>query len=134
MTPQDIQDLYDTHFATWIQDLHITVVEISPESSLFRMPLAAHLNRVGDIVSGQALAALADTAMVLAAIVNADSFKPFATTTLDTQFLRPGAGTAILCRAEILRKGRAMVFARADMTEESSGKMVATATATLFTP
>jgi uncharacterized protein (TIGR00369 family) len=134
MTPQDIQTLYDTHFAPWVQDLAITVETVSPDHCIFRMPLGDHLNRVGGIVSGQALAALADTCMVLATIVNANEFKPFATTNLDTQFLRPGVGSAIMCRAEVVRKGRALIFARADMQEETSGKLVAQATATFYAP
>ncbi|MEX0284568.1 MAG: PaaI family thioesterase [Paracoccaceae bacterium] len=101
---------------------------------LVRMPLTPDLARVGGIVSGQALAALADTSMVLAAIAHKDEFVPLATTNLDTQFLRPGKGTAILCRAEVVRAGRALVFTKAEMTEEESGKAVATATATFYVP
>lgn len=134
MTPDDIARILADNFAPWVKDLGIEVVEITPDASRFRMPLGPHLARVGGIVSGQALAALADTAMVLAAIAQAGRMVPFATTNLDTQFLRPGVGRAILCRAEVVRAGRALVFMRADMTEEDSGKIVATATATLYAP
>ncbi|TNF58215.1 MAG: PaaI family thioesterase [Rhodobacteraceae bacterium] len=132
MTPSDITAILDNNFAPWVKALNIEVVSTGPEESLFRMPLGQHLARVGGIVSGQALAALADTCMVLAAIANAGELKLFATTNLDTQFLRPGTGSGILCRAVIVRAGRALVFARAEMTEEGSGKPVATANATLF--
>lgn len=134
MTPDDIARILADNFAPWVKDLGIKVVEVAPDASTFRMPLGPHLARVGGIVSGQALAALADTAMVLAAIAQAGRMVPFATTNLDTQFLRPGVGRAILCRAEVVRAGRALVFMRADMTEEDSGKIVATATATLYAP
>lgn len=134
MTPDLAQSLLSDHFAQWVQDLDLTITEIDPDHALIRMPLSAHLARIGGIVSGQALAALADTAMVFAVIGHAGEFKPFATTDLHTQFLRPGVGTAILCRAQVVRAGRALVFARADMTEEDSGKLVATATATFFIP
>ena len=132
MTPQDIQTILDDNFAPWVKALEIETLEVTPDYSLFRMPLSDHLARVGGIVSGQALAALADTTMVLAAIAKAGELKLYATTNLDTQFLRPGAGTAILCQAIIVRSGKALVFARAEMTEEASGKPVATANATLF--
>jgi acyl-coenzyme A thioesterase PaaI-like protein len=72
--------------------------------------------------------------MVLSAVAHAGAFKPFATTDLHTQFLRPGAGSAILCRAHVVRAGKALVFAQAEMSEETSGKLVATATATFFAP
>ena len=134
MTPELAQTILAENFAEWVQALDLTVVAIDPEHALIRMPLGAHLARVGGIVSGQALAALADTAMVFAAIAQAKEFRPFATTDLHTQFLRPGVGTAILCRAEVVRAGKALVFARAEMTEEESGKIVATATATFYAP
>ena len=132
MTPADSQAILDEHFAPWIHDLNISVQEVTPDFTVTRMPLSDRLARIGGIVCGQALAALADTSMVLATVANAGEFKLFATTNLDTQFLRPGVGSAILCRAIIVRSGRALVFARAEMSEETSGKLVATATATFF--
>lgn len=132
MTPDLAQSLLHDHFAQWVQDLDLTITEIDREHALIRMPLGDHLARIGGIVSGQALAALADTTMVFAVIGHAQAFKPFATTDLHTQFLRPGVGTAILCHAQVIRAGRSLIFARAEMSEEDSGKMVATATATFF--
>jgi uncharacterized protein (TIGR00369 family) len=134
MTADDIAAILADNFAPWVRDLCVEVVEVTPDVSTFRMPLGPHLARVGGIVSGQALAALADTCMVLAAIAKADRMVPFATTNLDTQFLRPGVGRAILCRAQVVRAGKALVFMQAEMTEEDSGKIVATATATLYAP
>lgn len=134
MTPDDIQKIFEENFAPWVKALDLETLEISSDHCVFRMPLSESLARVGGIVSGQALAALADTTMVLAAIAQAGELKLFATTNLETQFLRPGVGSAILCKAIIVRSGKALVFARAEMTEETSGKLVATATATLYAP
>lgn len=132
MTPQHVQELLETYFADWVRALDMQVQEVGADHVLVRMPLAPKLNRVGGIVSGQALAALADTAMVLAAVAQAGAFRPFATTDLHTQFLRPGTGSAILCRASVVRAGKALVFTRAEMSEADSGKLVSTATASLF--
>ncbi|MFT7594235.1 MAG: hypothetical protein ACI8R4_001553 [Paracoccaceae bacterium] len=134
MTPESAQTLLNENFAPWVLALDLTVTEIDADHALIRMPLGEHLARAGGIVSGQALASLADTCMALAAIAHIGEFKPFATTDLHTQFLRPGVGTAILCRAEVVRAGRALIFARAVMTEEDSGKIVSTATATFYAP
>ncbi|WP_050930422.1 PaaI family thioesterase [Aestuariivita boseongensis] len=134
MTPQGIQTILDENFAPWVKALDIETLETAQDYSLFRMPLRDHLARVGGIVSGQALAALADTTMVLAAIARAGELKLYATTNLDTQFLRPGVGSAILCKAMIVRSGKALLFARAEMSEETSGKLIATANATLYAP
>ncbi len=134
MTPDTAQKLLDENFADWVRALDLTVTAIDAEHAMVRMPLGDHVARVGGIVSGQALAALADTAMVFAAIGHTGAFKPFATTDLHVQFLRSGTGVAVLCRASITRAGRALVFARCDITEEDSGKPVAAATATFFAP
>ncbi|MGR3624336.1 PaaI family thioesterase [Pseudophaeobacter sp.] len=134
LSTDQIQAILDENFADWVRALNLTVTKASPQAVELRMPLADHLARVGGIVSGQALAALADTAMVLAAVAHAGEMKLFATTDLHSQFLRPGKGTAILCRAEVVRAGKALVFARAEMSEESSGKLVSTATATFYAP
>lgn len=134
MTPADLQAFYDQNFADWVRALNLTVEDTAPEATVMRMPLTDKIARVGGIVSGQALATLADTSMVLAAIVHAGTLRPFSTTNLDTQFLRPGVGTAILARAMVVRAGKALVFARCEMIEESSGKAIAAATATLYAP
>ncbi len=134
MTREEIQKILNDNFAEWVRALDLTVTASSRNETTLRMPLGSHLARVGGIVSGQALAALADTAMVLAAVSHAEEMKLFATTDLHTQFLRPGTGTAILCRAQVVRAGKALVFARAEMTEQDSGKPVATATATFYAP
>ncbi len=132
ITPEIAQKILSDFFAPWVQALDLEVLEIDAEHALVRMPLGTHLARFGGIVSGQALAALADTAMVLAAIGQAGAPRAFATTDLHTQFLRPGVGTAILCRAQVVRAGKALVFTHADMRQEDDGKMVATATATFY--
>lgn len=134
MTPADLQSTLAEHFAPWVLDLDLSVVEVAESHTITRMPLSARLMRVGGIVSGQALTALADTSVILALAGHRRAFVPAGTVTLDTQFLRPGTGSAILCRAEIIRAGRSMAFARADLTAQDSGKLVATATATLALP
>jgi uncharacterized protein (TIGR00369 family) len=134
MTREDLQKILDDNFAEWVQALDLTVTDTTADLTIVRMPLGDHLARVGGIVSGQALAALADTSMVLAALAHVQEFRLFATTDLHTQFLRPGVGSAILCHAEIVRAGKALIFARATMFEETSGKTVATATATFYAP
>ena len=134
MTPADAQSFLAENFAQWVLDLDLTVEEITATHVLTSMPLTERLARVGGIVSGQALAAMADSSMVLATAGHFGEFRPVATTNLDTQFLRPGTGDSITCRAEIVRAGKALVFARAEMAARPSGKAVATATATFYLP
>lgn len=134
LTPAQAQNILEENFAPWVRALDLTIAEIGPDGAILTMPITPDLARVGGIISGQALAAMADTAMVFAAIGHLQELRPVATTNLDTQFLRPGIGDLIRCRAEIVRAGKALIFARATMTALPSEKDVATATATFFIP
>lgn len=132
MTPADAQTVLNRAFAPWVRALDLTITDISPRGATLTMPITPDLVRIGGIVSGQALAAMADTAMVFAAMGHLGAPAPVATTNLDTVFLRPGTGDLIRCDAEILRAGKALIFARATLTALPSDKPVATATATFF--
>jgi uncharacterized protein (TIGR00369 family) len=123
------------NFADWVRALDLTVEDTAPEGrATLSMPVTAAVARVGGIVSGQALMALADTAMVLAACAQAGGFRPFATTDLHCQFLRPGSGDRIAAQAEVVRAGRALLFVRAVLVARPGDKPCAAATATLYLP
>lgn len=130
----EAQQTLEQNFAPWIQDMKPQVTEIGPECAVIEIPITDHLSRMGGMISGQALAALADTTMVFACAGHFGEFKPVATTNLDTQFLRPGKGEAIRCEARVVRAGRQIVFARAELSALPEGKLVATATGTFFAP
>ena len=134
MTPTSAQAILDEHFAPWVLALAPVVTEIDAEHAVLEIPITDQITRMGDIVSGQTMATLADTAMVLACIGNIGEMAPVATVTLDTQFLRPGSGDTLRATAEVTRQGRAMIFARCVLTTWPSGKDVAHATATFARP
>jgi uncharacterized protein (TIGR00369 family) len=134
LTTADAQDILVKGFAPWVLALDLTVEDISPEGAVLSMPITDDLARLGGIISGQALAAIADTSMVIACMGHFNELKPVATTNLDTQFLRPGTGDRIRCDAQIVRAGKALIFAQATMVALPSDKAVATATATFFCP
>ena len=134
ITPAQAQNILSEYFAPWVRALDLSIEEISTTGATLSMPITEDLARFGGIVSGQALASMADTAMVFAAIGHFQAPAPIATTNLDVQFLRPGLGERIRCRAEIVRAGKALIFTRATMVALPSDKPVATATATFYTP
>lgn len=134
LTTDDAQKILELSFAPWVKALNLTITEIDPSGATLTMPITTDLARIGGIISGQALAAMADTAMVFASMGHLQEPHPVATTNLDTVFLRPGVGDTIRCRAEIVRAGKALMFARATMTALPSEKDVATATATFYVP
>ncbi|NNE53599.1 MAG: PaaI family thioesterase [Sulfitobacter sp.] len=130
MTPETAQSILDENFAPWVRALKPKITEIGPKRTVLVIPIDEEINRVGGIVSGQAIAALADTAMVFACIGALDKLEAVGTVTLDTQFLRPASGEAIRAEAEVIRTGRAMIFARCTLFAEPDGRPVAHATAT----
>lgn len=122
------------NFADWVLALEPRVDATACTGVVLSIPVSAAIARVGGIVSGQALATLADTAMVIACARHFRAFRPVATITLDVQFLRPATGTRVSCAATLVRTGRSLIFARAVLTADPSGKDVATATATFALP
>lgn len=130
MTPALAQTILEENFAPWVKALQITVTEIGPARAVLRIPITDDLNRTGGIVSGQALAALADTAMVFACMGHLGELAAVGTVTLDTQFLRPASGDSIEAVAEVTRAGRTMMFTRCTLTAHPTNKPVAMATAT----
>jgi uncharacterized protein (TIGR00369 family) len=134
MTPDHAQAILDENFAPWVLALKPKVTAFSAEQAVLDIPITDQITRMGDIVSGQTMATLADTAMVLACIGNIGKMEPIATVTLDTQFLRPGSGETLRATAEVTRTGRAMIFSRCVLTTWPSGKEVAHVTATFARP
>ncbi|MEM6372405.1 MAG: PaaI family thioesterase [Pseudomonadota bacterium] len=134
ITTIDAQAFLEANFATWVLDLRPRVVRCDADGLDLNIPVTDAIARVGGIVSGQALAALADTAMVLAAGAHQGRMLPVATVTLDTQFLRPGRGEVVRASAHVLRAGRSMIFARCTLSTRPSDKAIAHATATCAVP
>ncbi len=130
MTPDAAEAILEKAFAPWVRALGIRIPEIGPERAVMTIPITPDILRIGGIVSGQALATLADTAMVFACFGHFDAPEPVGTVTLDTQFLRPASGDSIRAEAYVTRAGKSMVFARCTLIAEPSGKAVALATAT----
>ena len=124
------QQFLEENFAPWVLSLKPAVVALGDGTATLEIPITSDIARTGNIVSGQTLATLADTAMVIACGSAAGEMVPVGTVTLDTQFLRPASGEKIVAVAEVTRMGRTMAFARATLSAMPSGKPVALATAT----
>jgi uncharacterized protein (TIGR00369 family) len=134
MTPQDADKILTSMFADWVLALQPSVTEIGQDYATLSIPITPKLARIGGIVSGQALSALADTSMVIACSAFMNGFEPIATTNLEVRFLRPATGDTVQCRARILKGGPSLLFAVAELIAFPSGKQVAQASATFFRP
>lgn len=133
LSPAEAQAIFDENFSPWVRALGLSFTELGPEGrAVAEMALTPELTRMGAVLSGQALAAMADTVMVFACAALFGEMRPVATTNLELQFLRAGVGDKVICTAEITKPGRNLLFARAVMRAEPSGKEIATATATFY--
>lgn len=125
-------------FAPWVRDLNLSVeaVETDPPDgagadwqpgATLRMAFSDRLCRSGGIVCGQALMALADTAMVLAIMVASRGVRQMTTVDQTCHFMRPVIAADVLADARVVRAGRTMSFGRVTLLSVADGRPVAMA-------
>lgn len=122
-------------FAPWVQDLDLSVERIEHRApadtpdwqpgALLRMPFSERLCRHGGVVCGQALMALADTAMVIAILAAHRGYRPMTTVDQTTHFMRPVSSSDVLADARVVRLGRTMSFGRVTLICATDGKPAA---------
>jgi len=122
-------------FAPWVQDLNLSVERIEhvppadasdwQPGALLRMPFSEKLCRNGGVVCGQALMALADTAMVIANLAANSGYRPMTTVDQTTHFMRAVASSDVLADARVVRLGRTMSFGRVTLLSATDNKQVA---------
>src|ERR1700729_2258382 len=106
-------------FAPWVQDLGLSVtgIESAPPpdaaadwqpGAILRMAFSERLCRHGGIVCGQALMALADTAMVIAILAANRGYRPMTTVDQTTHFMRAVTQSDVLADARGVRLRGAM--------------------------
>jgi uncharacterized protein (TIGR00369 family) len=89
------------------------------------MAFSDRLCRHGGVVCGQALMALADTAMVIAVLAANRGYRPMTTVDQTTQFMRPVAQSDVIADARVVRLGRTMSFGRITLSSLADHKPVA---------
>ncbi len=122
-------------FAPWVLDLHPTVEEFFFEppagesdwqpGAVLRLPFSQRICREGGVISGQALMAFADTAMVIANLAANRGYRPMTTVDQTTHFMRAAAGGDVLADARIVRLGRTMSFGRVTLSGAEDNRPVA---------
>jgi uncharacterized protein (TIGR00369 family) len=123
-------------FAPWVQDLGLSIERLEtrppPQAvadwqpgAILRMKFSERLCRSGGIVCGQALMALADTAMVIAISAANGGFRPITTVDQTTHFLKAAASADVLADARVVRLGRTMSFGRVTLSSAADRKPVA---------
>ena len=123
-------------FAPWVRDLNLSIDVLDcvpPEpapadwqaGAVLRMAFSERLCRHGGIVCGQALMALADTAMVIAILAANRGYRPMTTVDQTTHFMRAVVNADVLADARIVRLGRTMGFGRVTLSSATDNKPVA---------
>jgi uncharacterized protein (TIGR00369 family) len=121
-------------FAPWVQDLNMTIEGVEEDAITTRMPASARLSRIGGIVSGQAMTAMADTTMVLALAVHFGGFRPVATVDIAMSFMRGIKSSDVLCEARVRRAGRSLAFVHAELRAADESDISAVANGTFAVP
>ncbi len=120
--------------APWVQDLGLLVEAIEAgrpagatadwqPGAVLRLPFSKKLCRDGGLVCGQALMALADSAMLFACAAAWNGYRPMNAIDQTTHFLRP-VNFDVLADARIVRIGRTTTFGRVTLASSADKRPV----------
>jgi uncharacterized protein (TIGR00369 family) len=122
-------------FAPWVMDLNLAIEQFDSAppagaadwqpGAILRLPFSERLCRNGGTVSGQALMAFADTAMVIANLAANRFYRPMTTVDQTTHFMRAVSASDVLADARVVRLGRTMSFGRVTLSSAADNKPVA---------
>lgn len=117
-----------TNADSFLDLLGMRVEEATRDFCRMRLPFRPALLRNGGIMHGGAIAALLDTAGVMAikAGVEPEITEGIPTITMTVNYLAPARETDVLAEARIIRRGRSLVFVEAKALS-ASGELLATA-------
>ncbi|MGW4812282.1 PaaI family thioesterase [Kitasatospora cineracea] len=116
LTPAEADGVLAENFAPWVKELGLSVVETGERHAVLRLPWSERLAREGGGLSGQAMAAAADTAAVIAVCAALGGFAPMTTVQLSTTFQRAARDTDLLVTARLTKLGRRVAFADIALT------------------
>ncbi|MDB5486043.1 MAG: thioesterase [Tardiphaga sp.] len=119
--------LLNTAFASWVRDLDLTIESVDGDTAVLRMAFSDKLCRDNNVVCGQALMSLADTAMVFAISSAAGGYLPMTTVDQTIHFLKPASRFDLLAEARVIRLGKTMAFGSVTIRASNDAKPVALA-------
>ena len=117
-----------------VRVLQISVVELGENKVTLKMPVSDEACREGGIFAGQAIAALADSAMCFALWRDGRGRRPVATVDLHITYMRAAGQESLIAHAEVVRSGRTLSFANVRIVGADSGRIAATAIGTFAWP
>jgi uncharacterized protein (TIGR00369 family) len=124
-TLTNAQHILDTVMTPWLDELGMTVEEISETGAALRLPWDARIARDGGLITGQALMSFADAAMVVVISSAIGGFQKMATIDMTTSFLAPAFNTDVIARGEVIKRGKRMIYGRIDLETGDTGEKIA---------
>ena len=114
--------------------LGATLARIEPGSVEIHLPFRPELTQQHGYFHAGVVTAIADTACGYAALSLTDAGVEVLSVEFKINLLRPAAGERLIARAEVLRPGRTLSVARADVYAEANGesKLVAAMQGTMI--
>ena len=134
--PAEAAALLESDFAPWVREMGLEAVELGPRAARFRLPVNERLQLAGGPgaggLCGQALAAVADTATVLALSGANGRFRVCTTVEMSVNFVRPLGPVPAEVAVEIVSNGKKLATTRVTVSAEGSEKPAALATLTFM--
>ncbi len=120
----------NSQFAPYLGGLDLRVTKMACTGLIVTLPVTEALTQPDGTIAPQALSTLAEVAMTLVCAGYHRGFKPVIPNNLALQVLMPAKGDELTCTATLVRGSKSLIFTRATLTAEPSGKEIATATGT----
>ncbi|NQW11787.1 MAG: PaaI family thioesterase [Alphaproteobacteria bacterium] len=122
------------HRQAFMEFLGADLVTIVPGAVDIRLPYRAELGQQHGFFHGGVVGTLADNAGGYAGFTLAPADSSILTVEYKVNLLAPATGETLIARGRVIRAGRSLVVARADVAVEAGGveKLVATALVTLM--
>ncbi len=128
LSTDEVAAVFDKAFAPWVKALNIEPVEITLDGARFNIPAGEDLARIGGMVCGQAVSAIADTAGVLTLLAHNADDRLMTTVDMTTHFMRPLMTGDMEATVSVLSNGRRMATCRVDFRQAGGEKICAAAT------
>jgi len=134
--PAEAAALVAETFAPWIESMGLTLIEADARQARFRLPANADLQLRGGpgtgVLCGQAIAAIADTACVVALAAANGRFRNCTTVDMSVRFIRPVPPGDADVTVDLESNGRTLAVCRVAVRAAGSDKTAALATATFM--
>lgn len=123
-----INTFLEREFAPMIHQLGIEIQGLTETGAHFNVPASDFMMRGGDIVCGQAIASVADTAGVLTLYGHNDAERLLTTVDMTTHFMRPLTNGTMEVETRILSNGRRLATVFVEFRQQGSPKVAASST------